>query len=68
MGEAAKANICIGLFAAIFFVERQQKSISAATPAMRSRKNFLGFNCGGDKSEGCVSHATRRRILNVFKS
>ena len=57
MGEAAKPNICIGLFAAIFFVQRQQKSISAATPAMRSRGNFFSIL-------GCYL----RDVLCIFES
>ena len=45
MNICAKPNICIGLFAATFFVQRQQKSISAATPAMRGDKSFFIFFC-----------------------
>ena len=45
MNICAKPNICIGLYAAIFFVQRQQKSISAATPAMRGDKSFFIVYC-----------------------
>ena len=43
MGNCAKPNICHGLFTTIFFVQRQQKSISASIPAKRNSVNTFNF-------------------------
>ena len=39
-------SIRLGPYATIFFVQMQQKSISAFIPAMRSIFSMLSFNCG----------------------
>ena len=43
MGSGTLLNICIGLCAAIFFVQMQQKSISASIPARRGVGALLNF-------------------------
>ena len=43
MNIFTKPNICIGLYTSIFFVQRQQKSIYAPTPAMGGGRIFFNF-------------------------
>ena len=51
MGRETLLNICFGLFATIFFVQMQQKSISASIPAMRNGEALFNFNYLGYLSE-----------------
>ena len=50
MGCGTLLNIGLGLYATIFFVQLQQKSISAAIPAMRGVGALLNFYWSGDRS------------------
>ena len=43
MGCGTLLNICLGLYATIFFVQMQQKSISASIPARRGVGALLNF-------------------------
>ncbi len=66
MGRSAKPNICIVLFAPIFFVQRQQKSISTAITAMRAKVFFFNFYCEED-TNGVFLGDTKRADNKHFK-